>query len=150
MLSTKLVQLIESHWEELATRLLSVIRQDPEMANLAKRPEIEVREWCQDILKNLGKLLTAKKEEEIQRRFQILGRMRFQENIPMHEAVRRLHILKDTIIGFVHEQGFTMTAMQLYAEEELELRMGRFFDDVVYHVVRGYEQAMKVEKRLAS
>jgi hypothetical protein len=150
MLSTRLVQLIEANWEEIATRLVKAIQRHPDMANLASRPEAEIRDWCREILANLGYLLTATKHQEVQRRFEILGRMRFEENIPLHEAVLRFHLLKDKIIGFLHEQGFAMTAVELYAEEELEQRMGRFFDACVYHVVRGYECALRVAHRLAS
>ena len=150
MLSMKLVHLIETHWEEIAERLVGAVRKHPEMRSLAMRPEIEIREWCKEILENLGYMLTVSNEDEAQRRFEVLGRMRFEENIPLHEAVLRLHMLKDKIVGFVHEQGFPMNALQLYAEEELELRMGRFFDAMVYHVVRGYEDAQRVAALIAA
>ena len=150
MLSIKLVQLIETHWDEIARRVIVAIRRHPEMEQLSKCSEIELREWCQDILQNLGELLSVTKHEEVQRRFQVLGKMRFEENIPLHEAVLRVHLLKDMIVGFVHEQGFPMNALQLYAEEELEQRMGRFFDACVYHVVLGYERAWRRAERLAS
>lgn len=150
MLSTKLVQLIETHWEEIAERLIREVRRNGETKNLAARPDSELREWCRAILENLGQLLIIKKEEEIRRRFEALGKNRFEENIPLHETVLRLHLLQDKIVGFVHEQGFPMTALQLYAEEELEQRMTRFFHACVYHVVRGYEAALLLEQRVAS
>ncbi len=150
MLSTRLVQLIEDNWEEIAGRLIREIQNHPDMQNFASRPVVEIREWCREILENLGYLLTARKDEEVQRRFQVLGRTRFEENIPLHEAVLRLFLLKEKIVEFVHEQGFDMTALQLYAEEELEQRVGRFFDESVYHIVRGYEGAMRRATRMAS
>ena len=150
MLSAKLVQLIEAHWEEISARLILAVKKHPDMRSLASRPEGELREWSREILQQMGHLLSARTDEEVERRFQRLGRTRFEENIPLHEAVLRLHLLKDKIIGFVHEQGFPMTALQLYAEEELEQRMGRFFDASVYHIVRGYEDASRVARRVAS
>jgi len=149
MLSSRLVQLIENNWEEIANRLIASVRKHPEMSNLNRKTDAEMREWCRSILQDLDYLLAGSKEQEVRRRFEILGRMRFEEQIPLHEAVLRFHMLKNKIIGFVHEQGFPMSAMHLYAEEELELRIGRFFDDCVYHVVRGYEHAQRVA-RLAS
>jgi hypothetical protein len=149
MLSSRLVQLIENNWEEIANRLIASVRKRPEMSNLNRKTDAEMREWCRSILQDLDYLLAGSKEQEVRRRFEILGRMRFEEQIPLHEAVLRFHMLKNKIIGFVHEQGFPMSAMHLYAEEELELRIGRFFDDCVYHVVRGYEHAQRVA-RLAS
>ncbi len=149
MLSTRLVQLIEAHWEEIASRLIQAVKKHPDLSTLALRPEGELREWCRGLLENLGYLLSASKDQELKRRFQILGRMRFEENVPLHEAVLRVHILKDKIIGFVHEEGFPMTAMQLYAEEELEARISRYFDAMVYHIVRGYEDAQRLAARVA-
>jgi hypothetical protein len=150
MLSTKLVQLIENHWNTIAQRLIVAVRNHPDMEQLSKRPQLELREWCRDILENLGDLLTAKDHEEQQQRYRVLGRIRFEENVPLHEAVLRFHILKELIIEFIHEQGFAVNAVQLYAEEELELRLGRFIDAGVYHVVRGYENALRRAARLAS
>jgi len=150
MLSVRLVQLIEANWEEISRRLIRTIQRHPDMRNFASRPEAEIREWCYEILHNLGHLLAATKEAEVQRRFRFWGRMRFEENIPLHEAVLRLHLLKDKIIAFIHEQGFATNVMQLYAEEELEQRVNRFFDACVYQIVRGYEDALRVASRLAS
>lgn len=108
-----------------------------------------MRDWCQKILENLGELLSRPKEEDFQR-FQTLGKTRFQENVPLHEAVLRFQILKDQILGFIREQGMPMNAMQIYAEEETGRRVGRFFDACIYQLVRGYEEAMRRASRIAS
>ncbi len=150
MISTKLVQLIEENWEEIAQRVIRDVRKHPDLENLAKKPDLDMREWCRAILEKIGVLMTARKDEDLQRRFEVLGKMRFEEQIPLHEAVLRVHMLKDEILNFIHERGFATTALQLYAEEELEQRIGRFLDECVYRIVKGYERAMRVEKRLAS
>jgi hypothetical protein len=150
MLSGKLVQLIEEHWEEIARRVIQKIRRHADLPALAARPESELQEWCQDILVNLGDWLIGTNAEELKRRYEVLGRTRYEESIPLHEAVLRFQILKDTMIEFVHGQGFAMTSVELYAEEELEFRVNRFFDALIYHVVRGYEQAMRLAARVAS
>ena len=150
MLAPHLIQLIEKHWEEISNRLIAAIRHHPDMEHLSQRPEVDIREWCQSILEDLSYLISAPRREEVKRRFEVLGRTRFEENIPLHEAVLRVHLLKDKIIEFVHEQGFPMSSMELYAEEELEHRIGQFFDALVYRLVRGYEDAMRRAKLLAS
>jgi hypothetical protein len=38
-----------------------------------------------------------------------------------------------------------MTAMQLYAAEELEEELDRFFDEYIYRDVRRYEEAIRLE-----
>jgi len=150
MLSAKLVQLIESHWREIAARLIQAVHNNPEMSHLAKKPDLELREWCQNILENLGYYISTPKDEEVKGRYRTFGRLRFEENVPLSEAVLRLQVLKEKIIGFVREQGFPMTAVQLYANQELEQRIGRFFDAMVYHVVCGYEDQMRRALRRAS
>lgn len=149
MLSSKLLRLIESHSAEIGSRLILAIRGNPNMATLAARPDIELKEWSAEILENLGALVSAPDEEQILRRCEALGRLRFEEAIPLHEAVLRYHILRGKIVGLVREQGMPMTALNLYAEEELDQRLGRVFDAMVYGLVRGYEAAMRHSVRLA-
>jgi hypothetical protein len=150
MITTRLIELIENDWEEIAGRVIRNIRRHPDLENLAQRSDLDLREWCREILEQIGSLMSARKTDDVQRRFEILGRMRFEEQIPLHEAVLRIHILKDQIVGFIHERGLPMTAVQLYAEEELEQRIGRFLDECVYRIVRGYEAALRLEGRLVS
>ena len=150
MLSGKLVELIEQNCEQIADRLIDSMRRSSEFNVLSRRPEMELKEWCREILQNLGYILSGDRDKEMKRRYEVLGRMRYEESIPLHEAVLRFHMLKDKIVGFVHEQGFPLTAVQLYAEEELEHRVCRSFDAMVYHVVKGYEHAMRQATRLAS
>src|SRR5262245_36432780 len=128
MLSTKLVHLIENHWEEIASRVIRALRSNPDTPTLAARSDLDLREWCREILENLGSRLAISREEDVRRRFQALGRSRFEESVPLHEAVLRLHILRDRIVSFIHEQGLPMSALNLYAEEELEQRITRFFE----------------------
>ena len=150
MLSGRLVNLIETNWEEIAKRLRRAVKSHPDLQNLATHSEADMREWCQEILEHLGYMLSATKEQEVQRRFEVLGKLRFEEDVPLHEAVLRFQLLKAKILEFVHEQGYQMSAIELYAEEEFALRLGRFFDGCVYHIVRGYEKAMRRSARMAS
>jgi hypothetical protein len=149
MLSMRLVEAIETHWGEIASRLYREVKRRPEMRTLAQRPESELREWCREILENLGRLLSTRHDPEVERRFQVWGRTRFEENVPLHEVILRVQLLKAEIVTFVHEYGLAGNALELYQEEELYERVGRFFDAVVYQEVRGYEEAMRVAHRVA-
>lgn len=150
MLSARLVQLIEKNADEISRRLIETVRMHPELPALARQSDTELQQWSAEILENLGYLLLARKDEEVKRRYQIMGRMRFEQSIPLHEAVLRLQLLKDKTIDFVRQQGFPMTSLQLYAQEELGQRVCRFFDALVYHVVCGYEQGMKLAAKIDS
>jgi len=141
MLSGRLIHLIEAHQEQIASNVLRAIRQHPDMGNLRKLSDVELRERGQQILEQLGHWLSAGNENEIQRHYEKLGRLRFEEGIPLHESVRALDIIKNKMTDFVHHQVLSETAVDLYAEEELERRLGRFFDELTINMVRGYESA---------
>lgn len=147
MVSAKFVQLIESHADQITERVLSQLRADRRARHIAGLPETELRDSCHRVLRNLGHWLTASSEEEIARYYEQRGRVRAAEGVPLHEAIYLLQLLKNRMLDFVRDQGFTQTSVDLYAEEELEHQVGRFFDAAVYHLVRGYEQALRAPLR---
>jgi hypothetical protein len=46
------------------------------------------------------------------------------------------------MLEFVRNQGIGDSPVAIYAEEELEHCVGRFFDSMVYHMTLGYEDAL--------
>jgi hypothetical protein len=143
MVSGKLIHLIETHQEQIAASVIHEIRQHPDLVHLRKLPDAELRERGQQILENLDHWLEAGHEAEIAQRYEALGKARFEQSIPLHESVRALSITKDKMIDFISEQGLTKNSIELYAEEEFERRIGRFFDVLIIHMVRGYENAWR-------
>jgi len=141
MLSGKLIHLIETHQGEITDRLLRDFRLHPDFIHLRQLPEPELRERGQVILENLGYWLAAGNQEELAAKQEAVGKARFEQNIPLHECVHALCLIKQKMLDFVAEQGFQPDALELYAEEELGYRVGRFFDLLVIHLVRGYEMA---------
>jgi hypothetical protein len=149
MLSGKLIRLIETHSDEISRRALRQIREDPNLKEIHRLPDSELRDRWKIVLQNLGHWLSAGKEARLIYQYEELGRARFAEHVPLHETVRALHILRNQMIDFLSEQGLPENTMQVYAEEEMEYRVTRFFDELVYRFVRGYEEAMKMAAHMA-
>ncbi len=143
MLSGKLVRLIESHWDPIMSRVIEQVRHEPQMSHTRALVESELRDWGQTLLQNLGHWLMAGSEEDLARKYEFLGRLRCEEDVPLHESVHALCIMREKMLDFVEEQIFSKNALDLYAEEELERRLGRFFDLLTIHLVRGYEQELR-------
>ena len=143
MLSGKLIYLIEAHQEEIAANVLREIRTHPDLGRLRKLSDAELRERGQQILENLGYWLSAGNIAEIEQQYEMVGRTRFTQDIPLSQSVRALALIKDKMIDFVHYQGIARNSLELYAEEELERRVGHFFDELTIHMVRGYETAWR-------
>jgi hypothetical protein len=143
MLSGRLVHLIETHWEDIVSRVLTQISREPQMAHYRAIVEPEMRDWGQILLRNLGHWLTAGKEEQVAQQYERLGRLRCEAHIPLHESVRCLAIVREHVLDFVEEHVYSKTSLELYEEEELDRRLGRFFDLLTIHLVKGYEEALR-------
>jgi hypothetical protein len=145
MLSAKLIQLIEDHWQGITTAIVHQIRSDPRLHHISGLPETELRDIGRAILRNLGHWLTASKPEQrmVEEQYEGLGRVRFAESIPLHECVLALQLVKRRVVEFSRDHEFAQSSVEIYAEEELEHRLNEFFDDLIYHEVIGYEDAMR-------
>ena len=139
MLSGKLIHLIEAHEEEITERIIREIQDHVDLAHLRKLPVAELREPCRKILQNLGHWLAWGNEGELAREYEEIGKSHFVEAVPLQESVHGLTLVKQKMFDFIDDQGMEPDALTLYAEEELERRVGRFFDLLLIHLVRGYE-----------
>ena len=142
LLSARFIRLIEDHREQIGASAVRAIRQGPELSHMGSLPETELRDWAAEILKCLESHPIAAEREELSSRFQKLGRQRFAQAIPLHEAIRSLQILKGKIINFVRNEGLALNSLDLYAEQELEHQVGLLFDRLLYCVAVGYEEAL--------
>ena len=143
MLSAKLIQMIEDHADTLAKSVVRQLRTSARLPALGRLPEGELRDRALDILNRLGHWLAESDEREIASHFGEVGRRRAEQQIPLHEVIYGLQLLKRRILHFARDQGIDLTTLQLYAEEELEHQVGIFFDTVIYEVARAYEQTLR-------
>ena len=143
MISGRLVHVIETHGDQIANRVIAQIRREPEMMHIRALLDSELREWGRDLLQNLGHWLTAGNEEDLAHRYERLGRLRCEEDIPLDESVRGLCLIRQKMLDYVEEQIGSNNSVELYAEEQLERRLGHFFDLLTIHLVRGYERALR-------
>src|SRR5215831_1804015 len=133
MVSGKFVHLIESHGGEILNRVIEEIRRMPEMAQIRTLLEPEIREWREDLLENLGHWLRAANERDLAHRYEENGKRRCDEGLPLHECVHALCLVREKMLDYVEDHIPDKDTMELYAEEELERRLGRFFDLLTIH-----------------
>jgi hypothetical protein len=139
MLFNRLIQAVESHSDDIVTSLVSQVRRDPELKRLHALPEPELRQWASAVVTRLSTGLG--RHENLNAMYSDLGKVRFQQQVPLHECVREILLLKNTVVDFVREHSFSNTEVDLYAEEEVEHLVHCCFDSILYHFVRGYEDA---------
>ncbi len=142
MLSARLTRMVSDHWEEIADRVLLRVTRDSKLLEFGKVPEHELRARAREILQNLGNWMVSP-EGDLAHRYELMGRQRCEEGIPLHEMVYALHLLKECMIQYVRDAGLRQTPIELYAEEELQRGSDHIFNTLVYYFVRGYERAMR-------
>jgi hypothetical protein len=141
MISGKLVHLIELHGDQIVNRVTQSIRRDLEMTPAHVLLEGELRDWGQDLLQNLGHWLSPAGKEDLGRRYERLGRQLFEQCIPLDEALNGLFVIREKALDYLEEQVLSKTSVELYAEEELDRQLARFFDMLTIHMARGNERA---------
>ncbi len=142
MLSTRLLQLIEDHSEEIAQSVLQSIRRDPLLSGFSQLPDAELLNRFEDVCRKISLWLAESNEDELARHFEKLGWLRYAEDIPLHEVVRAAHVFKEQLTRYARDHSYEQTALELYAGGELERLINSFFDKAVYHIVRAYGHAL--------
>jgi hypothetical protein len=143
MISGKLVHLIETHSDQIINRVVYQIRHDEDMSHIRALLDSELREWNLELLERLAYWLSPANREDLGHRYERLGKLRFEQDIPLHESVRGLCLMREKTLDFVEEHIASNSSVELYAEEELDRRLGFFFDLLITHVVRGYERSLR-------
>jgi hypothetical protein len=135
-----IIQLVEKDWKKIAELAISRVHQDPETPNYKSLTDEELMVRARDLLGNLGQWINNQDDGLLNRRYESLGRLRFQDGFPLHEVVSKLQLLKRTIIDHARDQHLEVTAVELYAEQQFLQRLDLFFDRIIYRVVKGYSE----------
>lgn len=151
MISSRLVQLIESHGDSIVQRTVAQLRRDPGMSHDDPLLEYELRDLGECLTNQLDNWLSTGSSNEMANRCARLGKLCCDQQIPLDEAFRGLCMLREKMLDFAQEHLLSNSSMELYAEEELDRRLVRLFDRLAIQLVRGFEQAIRkpVQTRVA-
>jgi hypothetical protein len=78
-----------------------------------------------------------------------LGEERHAEDIPLHEVVYALILIKYHLRDYVRAAGLMNSTVELYQQLELDRLVGQFFDKATYYAVKGYESAAAMDQETA-
>ena len=140
MLAVRLVQLIESHVEQLSRDLGEKVWNSPRCSDLSKVPASELQARTREIYRNLCDWMLDKAETQVERRYTELGATRAQQGVAYSHFAWAIISTKDHVRTFVQREGLSDSAMELHGEMELLILAGHFFDLVLYYTAVGYEE----------
>ncbi len=146
MLMPDLIRSIQANADGIVTRLMADLQSSPRTSYLHRLSEVEFRGRAADLYGNLTRWVVDRRVAEVERVYGDLGRDRCREGVRASELVWALVLAKSHLLDFIRRNAASDTAVEVHQEEELFDMIGRFFDQAIYHALRGYE-AEAAERR---
>lgn len=142
MLNYRLVRMIETHSEELATALLEATRSsDRTVQYVGKVDPEDLKQKVHEIYQHLGNWLNTKSEPEIEKRYLEIGRLRAQQGIPLSQLLWAIMLVKDVLIEFLKKEGVKDAPFEVFGELQMLQALEQFFDHALYYAALGHEHA---------
>ena len=161
MLAARLLQLIQGHAGPLTRRVVDDLTTNERTTALRRLDPADVESRVATFFFNLGQWIGDADENAVRSEYEEMGKVRFREHVPLSELVYALLISKHHLRQYIREHGLVdfagdrvvpeeLLPIELYSIQELNDRVGEFFDRALYHLARGYETEAARTRELTS
>ena len=137
----RLIRLIETHSNELASCLLNRVRSSQATPEYYRVPDEDLRERVHDIYSHLGDWLLTRDEFDLQQRYEKVGARRAAQQVPFSQLAWAIVLTKDNLWDFFKKHSQIERPAETYAELEMLELLDLFFDRASYYAAVGYEKA---------
>jgi hypothetical protein len=134
------MRLIETHAEELAGTLETRIANSDRCIDYCRVAPDELRTLVGGIYGHLGQWLITKTEEDLERRYTMIGIRRAEQRVPVSQLLWCIVLVKENLWAFLREHENLDSTAQVFGELELVQMVDQFFDGALYFAVRGHER----------
>ena len=160
MISAKLIELIEIHASRLTKDVTQDLATNPRTPGFRAVSRQDLEQRIVQIFEHLGNWIGDARSAKIEIEFSEWGSRRFDQGIPISEVVYAIIVLKQHLRRYIGDNGLVDAAfpridgdyvlpMHLHSLQDLNTRVGEFFDEALYHLARGYEhQAGRVPPKV--
>jgi hypothetical protein len=142
------MRLIETHSKALAETLEAKILRSERCADYNRVSPEEMKALVGGIYGHLGEWLVARTEQDIERRYTMIGARRAEQGIPVSQLVWCIVLVKEHLWDYLRDNEDLENTSQIFGELELTQMVDQFFDRAMYYAVRGHERTR--EARLAA
>jgi hypothetical protein len=143
MFSYRLVRLIETHADTLATSLEHKVVSSPYLSSFRNLPAHELRERVYEIYRHLGDWLLGKNQENIEQRYREIGSRRALQKVPLPEVIQAIVLTKENLWDFLKSEAVLDRAIEIMGELELLQMLEQFFDRAIYFAAVGYQEQIE-------
>lgn len=145
----RLVRLIETHSNELASCLLNRVRSSEATPDYYLVADEDLKERVYEIYRHLGDWLITRDEFDLEQRYEKIGARRADQNVPFSQVAWAIVLTKDNLWEFLKLHSEMERPVEVFGELELLQLLDLFFDRALYFAAVGYEKAL-AEKQLES
>jgi hypothetical protein len=154
MIAARLVELIEIHAGRLTSDVAhDLVTNERTKGFRAVRPQ-ELEQRIYEIVHHLGNWIGDPRSERVHAEFSEWGRRRFDQGIKLSEIVYALIVLKEHMRRYSADNGLVDSSfpridndyvlpMHLHSLQDLNTRIGQFFDEAIYWLTLGYEEEQR-------
>jgi len=147
MLAYRLVRLIETHSDGLASSLLAKVQSSEFTRDYRKVPADDLQERVYEVYRHLGDWLLGKSEFDIKERYREIGALRARQNVPLSQLVWVIVLTKENLWEYVQREAGMERPSEVFGELEMLQLLDQFFDRAIFYASVGYEEACaKVEE----
>jgi hypothetical protein len=150
MFSYRLVRLIESHAEALASGLEQRVRENMQVSHFRDIPARELRERAYEIYRHLGEWLLGRNELDIEHLYREIGARRAAQEVPLSEVIQAIVLTKENLWDFLKSEAVMDRAVEIMGELELLQMLEMFFDRAIYYAAVGYEEEVACLSRASA
>jgi len=140
ILAHRLVRVIETHAEALAETLEARIEGSERCASYSQVSPEELKSLVAGIYGQLGQWLVTKTEEDIERRYTMIGARRAEQSVPVSQLLWCIVLVKENLWEYLRNNEALENTTQIFGELELLQMVDEFFDRAMYYAVRGHEK----------
>jgi hypothetical protein len=143
MILYRLVRLIETHSQALATCLLDRVQNSGLTPSFQRNvPGEELKERVYEIYRHLGEWLMGKDESQLEQRYLQIGALRASQKVPLSEVIWVIVLTKENLWDFIKKESVLERPVEVFGELEMLQLLDQFFDRAIYHASVGYEHAV--------
>ena len=137
----RLVRLIETHSNELASCLLKRVHSSEATAAYDQVPDEDLKDRVYEIYRHLGDWLITRDQFDLEERYEKIGARRANQDVPFSQLVWAIVLTKDNLWEFLKLHSEMERPVEVFGELEMLQLLDLFFDRAIYFAAIGYEKA---------
>ena len=142
MLAYRLVRLIETHSDALASGLLQKVQTSELLPDFRNVPPEELKQRVYEIYRHLGEWLLGKSEFDIEKRYLEIGAKRAQQHVSQSQLIWAIVLTKENLWEYLKKESVLDRPAEVFGELEMLQLLDAFFDRAIYYGAVGHERVL--------